>query len=58
MVDDFLYEIISNLKETRSKLLIKPNSNDFTNQFKNIFGKSFEEDEIEKLIKEGVVAQN
>tara|TARA_B100001175_G_scaffold316848_1_gene331866 strand:- start:856 stop:3381 length:2526 start_codon:yes stop_codon:yes gene_type:complete len=51
VVDDFLYEIISNLKETRSKLLIKPNSNDFTNQFKNIFGKSFEEDEIEKLIK-------
>ena len=48
--DDFLIEIIDNLKETKSKYLAKPNSNDFSNQFKSLFGKSFSQDEIEKVI--------
>jgi len=48
--DDFLYEIIKDLKETKSKYLAKPNSNEFVNQFKSLFGKSFNQDEIRNLI--------
>ena len=48
--DDFLYEIIKNLKETKSKYLAKPNSNEFVNQFKSLFGKSFNQDETGDLI--------
>ena len=48
--DDFLYEIIKNLKETKSKYLEKPNSNEFVNQFKSLFGKSFNQDETGDLI--------
>ena len=48
--DDFLNEIIDNLKGTKSKYLVKPNSHEFSNQFKSLFGKSFSQDEIEKVI--------
>jgi len=48
--DDFLQEIIDNLKETKTKYLAKPNSNEFSNQFKSLFRKSFNQEEIEKLI--------
>ena len=48
--DDFLSEIIDDLKETKSKYLAKPNSNDFTNQFKSLFGKSFNSEEIDNLV--------
>ena len=50
ILDDFLNEIIKNLKETKSKHLTKPNSNEFINQFKSVFGKSFNESEIDNLI--------
>ena len=48
--DDFLSEIIDDLKETKSKYLAKPNSNDFSNQFKSLFGKSFKSAEIDNLV--------
>ena len=48
--DDFLQEIIDNLKETKTKYLAKPNSSEFSNQFKSLFRKSFNQEEIEKLI--------
>lgn len=48
--NDFLNEIIDDLKETKSKYLAKPNSNDFTNQFKSLFGKSFNNEEIDNLV--------
>ena len=48
--NDFLYEIIKDLKETKSKYIAKPKSNEFVNQFKSIFGKSFNQNEIESLI--------
>ena len=48
--DDFLNEIIKDLKETKSKYLAKPNSNEFVNQFKSLFGKSFNQNEIRNLI--------
>jgi preprotein translocase subunit SecA len=48
--DDFLFEIIKDLKETKLKYLAKPNSNEFVNQFKSLFGKSFNQNEIESLI--------
>ncbi len=47
--DDFLNEIIKDLKETKSKYLSKPNSNEFINQFKSLFGKSFNQSEIDNL---------
>ena len=47
--DDFLNEIINDLKKTKSKYLAKPSSNEFVNQFKSLFGKSFNQDEIESL---------
>ena len=48
--DDFLNEIIDDLKEIKSKYLVKPNSNEFVNQFKSLFGKSFNENEIDNII--------
>ena len=48
--DDFLYEIINDLKETKSKYIAKPNSNEFSNQLKSLFAKSFNQDEIKKLM--------
>ena len=45
--DDILNEIIKDLKETKSKYLAKPNSSEFANQFKSLFGKSFNQAEIE-----------
>jgi len=48
--DDFLYEIINDLKETKSKYVAKPNSNEFSNQLKSLFAKSFNHDEIKRLM--------
>ncbi len=50
ILDDFLNEIIRNLKDTKSKYIAKPNSNEFVNQFKSLFGKSFNEVETNNLI--------
>ena len=49
--DDFIEEIIENLKEKKKKYLISPKNSDFKNQIKTIFGKTFEENEIETLLK-------
>ncbi|SVA38483.1 uncharacterized protein METZ01_LOCUS91337 [marine metagenome] len=49
LLDDILNEIIKDLKETKSKYLAKPNSSEFANQFKSLFGKSFNQAEIENL---------
>ena len=49
--DDFIEEIIENLKENKKKYLISPKNSDFKNQIKTIFGKTFEENEIETLLK-------
>ncbi len=48
--DDFLYEIIYNLKEIKSKYLANPKSKEFLNQFKSLFGKSFTQDETDALL--------
>ena len=48
--DSFLNEVTNNLKNLKAKYLQKPNSNDFSNQLKSIVGKSFNEEEILKLI--------
>ncbi len=48
--DGFLNEIINELKSLKSKHLAKPNSSEFSSQLKLLLGKSFEENEMEKLI--------
>ncbi len=48
--DNFLEEVINNLKNLKTKYLEKPNSSDFSNQLKSIVGKSFNEEEVSKLI--------
>jgi len=48
--DEFLSEIILNLKSIKSTQISKPNSSEFSNQVKSLIGKSFDEDEINKLI--------
>jgi len=48
--DEFLIEIINNLKSFKLNNLAKPNSNEFLNQLKPLIGKSFDEDEINNLI--------
>jgi len=50
VADDFLSEIINDLKNTKSRYLAKPNSNEFSNQFISLFGKSFSQDEMKNLI--------
>mgnify|MGYP001335970195 FL=1 len=48
--DGFLNEIINELKSLKSKHLAKPNSSEFSSQLKSLLGKSFDENEMEKLI--------
>jgi preprotein translocase subunit SecA len=48
--DGFLTEIINDLKNLKSKYLSKPNSGEFSNQLRSLLGKSFDKDQIEKLI--------
>ena len=48
--DGFLSEIINDLKLLKSKNLDKLNSAGFSGQLKSLLGKSFEEDEMQKLI--------
>ena len=50
--DDFLEEIILQLKENKKKYLVNPKNTDFTNQIKSLLGKTFEENEIETLSKD------
>ena len=49
--DNFLLEIIRILLNLKEKYLSNPQSNDFINQIKSIFGKSFSETEIKDLSK-------
>ena len=48
--DGFLNEIINELKSLKSKHIAKPNSSEFSSQLKSLLGKSFDENEMEKLI--------
>ncbi len=48
--DEFLSEIINDLKSLKSRHLAKPNSSDFSNHLKSLLGKSFNEGEMDKLI--------
>ena len=48
--DDFLNEIIDDLKTLKLKNLSKKNSSIFLNQIKSLLGKSFDGGQIEKLI--------
>jgi len=50
LIDDFLYEIIEGLKKNKINYLAKPKSNEFINQFKSLFGKSFNQTEIDTII--------
>jgi len=47
--DGFLTEIINDLKQLKSKHLSKPNTSEFSNQLKSLFGKSFEELKADQL---------
>ena len=49
--DSFLNEIISYLLNNRKEYLINPKGNEFKRKLISIFGKSFNEQEIEELIK-------
>ena len=40
-------KIIDDLKDLKSKYLANPNSKDFINQLKSLFGKSFNNEEID-----------
>ncbi len=50
ILNDFLNEIINDLNKIKSKNFATPNSNEFTNQFDSVFGKSFNETERENII--------
>jgi preprotein translocase subunit SecA len=50
-VDQILIENIQQLLSAKESYLKTPNSNDYTNQLKSLFGKSFQDDEIELLVK-------
>ena len=49
--DDFLLEILGKLINSKNKYLKDPNTNELSQQIKSITGKSFNEEEIENLIK-------
>ena len=51
--DDFLNEIIHNLIKLKTLKLSNPRNNDFENKLKSIFGKSFDESDIEKFSSSG-----
>ncbi len=48
--NDFLDEIIIKLNENKSKYLLDPKNNEFRSKLISIFGKSFDEEEITKLV--------
>jgi len=50
-VDQILMENIQQLLSTKESYLKIPNNNDYTNQLKSLFGKSFSDVEIESLLK-------
>ena len=43
---------IKTIQETKSKFLANPNSNEFSNQFNSVFGKSFNEEELLQALSE------
>ncbi len=49
--DDFLLEILEKLINLKNKYLSNPKNSEFNNQLKSILGKSFEDEEIQDLIK-------
>ena len=49
-VDDFLEEILINLIPSKNKFKSDPKGSNFLNSFKQIFGKSFYEDELNNII--------
>ena len=48
--DAFLEEVINNLKNLKTRNIITSNTSEFANQLKSIIGKSFNEEEVLKLI--------
>ncbi len=48
--ENFLYEIINDLKLKKTKKLANAGSNEINMQLKSLFGKSFEENEINELV--------
>ena len=49
-VDDFLEEILNNLLPSKNKYKSDPKGSNFLSNFKQIFGKSFNEDELNDII--------
>tara|TARA_B100000579_G_scaffold129082_1_gene104099 strand:- start:301 stop:2868 length:2568 start_codon:yes stop_codon:yes gene_type:complete len=49
--DDFLFEILEKLINLKNNYLANPKSTEFSNQLKSLLGKSFEEEEVQNLIK-------
>ena len=49
--DNFLDEISNNLKDDKNKYLVSPKDNELNIKLRSILGKSFEDKEIDKLIK-------
>ncbi|WP_075521849.1 preprotein translocase subunit SecA [Candidatus Pelagibacter communis] len=47
--DDFIDENLNELKILKSKKLANPTSDDFTKSFKNIFGKSFDDERVKEI---------
>ena len=50
--DNFLNEIVAELIDIKKKYLINPKDNEFKRKLISLFGKSFENNEIEELIKQ------
>ena len=48
--DTFLEEVINDLKNLKTRDLVASNSSEFSNKLKSIVGKSFNEEEVSKLI--------
>ena len=49
--DNFLDEIINNLKDDKNKYLVNPKDSELNTKLRSILGKSFDDKEIDKLIK-------
>ena len=49
--DNFLDEIINKLKDDKNKYLVNPKNNELNIKLKSILGKSFDDKEMDKLIK-------
>ena len=49
--ENFLHEITQNLKKIKNEYLINPKSNEFASKLISIFGRSFNEQELQELVK-------